>query len=1259
MASGGVLTPYVPRLALEWELDAGGGRWRALEGSLIFLDISGFTKMSERLARFGKLGAEEVTETLNATFVRMLDVAYGQGGSLLKFGGDALLLWFAGEEHAARAAATAFDLRAELRSLGRIRTTAGFVQLRMSVGVHTGVFHFFLVGSSHRELLVTGPGVTSTVAMEHDASAGEIVVSAAVADALDARCVGAAKGPGFLLRSRPAAEPPGVAPRREDGADAAAFVSTALRDHISLGGQDAEHRQVAVAFVHYDGTDTRIDAGDLDGVAADLDAFVRVCQTAADELGLGFIGSDVDADGGKVILVAGAPRAIDLQEEAILRASRRILDERPDGLDVRIGVHRGAVFSGDVGTPYRRTYTIMGDAVNTAARVMSRAAAGELLATPDVLDRSPAQFAEEPLEPFAVKGKAKPLQASRVGALQEARTSGASSVLPIVGRDRELDALETVLAGIRGASGGGRIVEVVAEAGMGKTRLLEELRARTEGLAWLTTTCEQYERSTPYYAARAVLRAVLGVRPEMDEGEAAARVRAHVRAVAPQLEPWIALLGVPLDLDLPSSPEVDRLDANQRRARINAVAAEVIAATVRGPAVWVIDDAHWVDEATVSLLAGVAGGIAERPWVVVLARWPGPAVLTTGMADEVTLGPLATEDSLELARAAAGGAMLPQDALLVADRAGGSPLFVQELARALTAKGSGDEVVPETVESLIATRVDALTPRDRELLQTAAVLGRRGDRALLERVAAERQVAVRSLPGFLTVDGATFQFEHGLVREVAYERLPYRRRRLLHLQAAEAALSGGDLVEPEVLSLHFHQGGDTGRAWRYSVTAAERAQRKQAFVDAVTFWRRALEAARRVPDLGTEELVDAWVSLGDALMRSGRIEDAPTAYAAARRLVSEPDALARLCLLEGEARRSLGQPVPALRWYRRGLRLLEGVPGGGDAKHRVRLRLGCAFIDYHRGEYAESMRAAAAAREEAAAAGDLGGLGHSCNLLLLAGTAVGDPATWEYGQQALAAFTEAGIAVLQGEVLCNLGELARVAGRWDEATTLYERAHALLTEAGNVVDTAVVEHNLAEILSDQGRLDEARRLMESALATFRGARHQYVPFAQSQLGRLVARAGDFSAAAEILGEAGEQLRALGIAGEVARVEAFDAERLLFAGACEEAATRAAQILESAPAPIRPLVHRIQGCALAELGRAAEARVALLEGLRLATATGDTFERALLLGALAWTAGEEGHVAEAEAYAAEAASVFEALGVAVPVIRRSATAAAIA
>ena len=406
------LGPYLPRLLTTWLAEAPGTTLRAVDGTMVFVDISGFTKMSERLARNGKVGAEEVTDVIEAVFASLLTLAYDVGGGLIKFGGDALLLFFYGEGHERRGAYAAVGMRKALRDTGPIETSAGKVMLRMSIGIHRGTFLFFLVGESHRELVITGPAATETASMEGMASAGEILVSSAMAELLPDAVIGRPKGEGFLLRSAPAARSLDVrAPELTlEGTDLLSCIPQAIREHVLSGHDEPEHRVATVAFVHFDGIDRLVSDLGPDVVAYGLDQLVSEVQSACEKNGVTFLGTDVDTDGGKIILVTGAPQAFGDDEERMLLTLRSIVDAATT-IPVRIGVNSGPVFVGDVGPPYRRTYTVMGDAVNLAARVMSKAEPGEILATGPVLAASGVGFETEALEPFMVKGKKHPVVA--------------------------------------------------------------------------------------------------------------------------------------------------------------------------------------------------------------------------------------------------------------------------------------------------------------------------------------------------------------------------------------------------------------------------------------------------------------------------------------------------------------------------------------------------------------------------------------------------------------------------------------------------------------------------------------------------------------------------------------------------------------------------------------------------------------------------------------------------------------------------------
>ena len=335
---------------MEWDLTAAGKLWRELDASLCFVDISGFTALSERLARRGRVGTEQLTEVLNHVFSRMLALAAEQGGSLLKFGGDALLLLFPGADHQLCAVRAAVAMRAALREAQNDPLGAGRLNLRMSVGIHSGTVNLFMVGSSHRELLISGPAASQTTRMEQTAEAGEIVMSPATAAALPSGVVGAPKGPGFLVRSRRVvSEGPGPLPMIPvPRAQVAMRLPLGLRAHLGSAPAGSEHRLATVAFLKYKGVDDLLASEGPEVTASVLDETVTVVQAAVDEEKVTFLASDLDDNGGKMILVTGVPTAGDDDEGRMLRALRAIQDS-PLRLGLQIGVNRGHVFAGEIG----------------------------------------------------------------------------------------------------------------------------------------------------------------------------------------------------------------------------------------------------------------------------------------------------------------------------------------------------------------------------------------------------------------------------------------------------------------------------------------------------------------------------------------------------------------------------------------------------------------------------------------------------------------------------------------------------------------------------------------------------------------------------------------------------------------------------------------------------------------------------------------------------------------------------------------------
>jgi len=1228
---GDVLAPYVPRPVIDWIEHYPELRHRVIDGTVVFVDISGFTKLSEGLAKHGKIGAEELAATIGECFVHLLDMAYSNGGRLLKFGGDALLLLFTGGDHEARACRAAFEMRATLRAVGRLTVLGQQVTLRMSVGIHSGQFDMFLVGTTHRELVVTGTAASVTVAMEGAASAGEILVSDQTAAALRASDLGPERKGGRLLRRAPALE--GVAATPRDpvpaGVDLTRCIPVAILGSIRGASHEPEHRRVTVAFIHFDGTDALLESAGPDVVSDDLDLLISDAQDAADRQGITFLGTDIDHDGGKVILVAGAPSTTGDDEHHMLLAIRQILD-RDRHPALRVGLHRGPVFAGDIGPPYRRTFTVMGDTVNLAARLMAKAAPGQILATPEVMSRSRSDFKTAAVAPFFVKGKAKPVEAVDVGDRVGARAVDPGADFPLVGRHDEMKIWHALVDSVRGGSGA--VVELVGEPGVGKSRLVEEFRSNAQGMALLRASCEYYESSRPYGALRSLVRKLLHLDGAKTDEVLGVELIDALAALSPTLVPWTPLVAAVVDLDVPDTPETAELEPEFRGLRLGESMVEILSCLLRRPTLLVIEDTHWMDEASAELLRHVAAAADTHPWLLCFTRRDVESgfVAPDHSLTRLRLEPLAATEAATFVEMASDNAPLaPHEVAALSERSGGNPLFLRELVAAAR-DADGIDSLPDSIEAVIAARIDRLAADDRHFLRQVSVLGRTAPIDLVEVVLDipdEADTIWQRLREFLVDDEAgNLVFRHALLRDGAYEGLSYRRRRTLHAQVADALRGGGGRDpedQSELLSLHYFYAQRYREAWTYSLVAADRARSVYANVEAAGFLERALSAARHLPELTARELSEVREALGDTRRRAGGYRRAVDEYRAARRLVDEDVlAQARLMLKISQVQGWFDRFSDALRWITRALQRLEGSQGAEAQRQRAQLLAWYGRFCQEEGRHARAIKWCRQAVAVAEAADEKEALANALWVLDWAQMDLGkleEPANW---RRALALFEEIGDLHGQGTALNSLGIFAYFRGEWDQALDLYGRAQQKAHRSGNAVQLAAYENNVAEIMLDQGRIDEAERLFASALRTYRaggfrsGAAHQ-----NCNLARVAACRGHYDEAVRLFELSRHEAEAIGGHVELLETGARLSECLLLAGDTEGARTLAQNELERARAlggvaPQTPLLHRVCGVAAARDGDQGAARHLLEQSLQAARLRHADYEMALTMRVMA-------------------------------------------
>ncbi len=1256
-----ILAPFLPRLVHEWLAQDPGRRWRQLDATMVFVDVSGFTRLSERLARRGRVGAEELTDVIGSCFAELLAVAYAEGGGLLKFGGDALLILFAGAEHAARGCRAAVGMRTRLRAIGRVETPGGGVRLRMSVGVHSGAFLAFLVGGEHehghRELVIAGPAASATVTMEGTADAGEIVVSPDTAALLPPAALGAPKGPGVLLRQAPGA-PMNEEPHTVDPTSAHLTMGlpVGLRDYLLAGGDDPEHRVATVAFVHVDGVDELTENEGPGALAAALNELLDDAERAAAEFDVTFLATDIDRDGAKIILAAGVPRATGQDEERMLRAVRRIV-EGDRRLPVRIGVNRGHVFAGEIGPPYRRTYTVMGDTVNLAARLMAAAEPGKILATAGVLEAARSPFATEALAPFMVKGKSRPVQAFAVGAPRAEARGPAHQTFALVGRTDERATLGTAVDAAH--AGHGCVVEIRGDSGLGKSRLVRALLDDAPDLHVVRVACVPYESANPYWAFRELLHRILDV----PDGEAPATIEARLReaiaAHAPALEPSLPLLATPLRLSISDTAEIRQLEPRFRKQRVEEAGAAFLASVLRDPTVIVIEDAHWMDEASTDVLRLVEKNVGDGPWLVCVTRNDDPSGYhASGTHSRVlTLTPLSDEDARELVlHATEQQPLRPHEVELLVTRAGGNPRFLTELAREAVAAG-GVSGLPDSIDSLVSAQIDRLSSATRRHLRHAAVLGHAFDAALLAAIIEpdlDGTSDIHSLEGLLVADGpGRLRFRHALLRDVAYEGLAYRTRLELHRRAATALEASTARPEEQaaLLSLHFFHGDRYADAWRYARVAAERARSEYANVEAEELLERALSAGRRIDDLDPVEMATVAESLGDVRDQIGVYDRARDAYRIARRLrADDPVYEAKISLKEAWIAERLGRYSQAVRWIRRGLRRLDELDDVDlTAGPRAQLAAWFGAVRQAQGHHHEAIQWCETAIELARSAHDLDALAHAEFLLDWAYIGLGRLDLATNSVEALSLYETLGDLSGQAAVANNLGQIAYYGGRWDEALELLERARDARLRTGDVVLAALATANCAEILLERGHYAEAEELLHHAHRVYRAAQYRGgLALATAFLGRVAARTDRPEEARALLEEAREGFLAIDGGFEVRQVETFMGEAMVLAGD----ARGARELLEGTIAAARsggeigllgPPLCRNLGYARAQIGDFDGAREALEESLALGREQAQSYEVALTLVALrrldAWSSAKHEPTSDPEAV-----SILDGLGV---------------
>jgi len=794
--------------------------------------------------------------------------------------------------------------------------------------------------------------------------------------------------------------------------------------------------------------------------------------------------------GDAIVAVFGAPVAHEDDPEraaatalAMLDVVRRRSEQTPAPLQLRIGINSGLVVAGAIGDGSQTG--VMGDAVNVAARLQQGAGEGEVLLSASTWRRVRDAFELEPAGALEVKGREQPVETYR---LLGRGQPGARQRLPFVGRREELALLDLLWSSAR--KGNTHVVSVVGEPGVGKSRLLEELRPPGDPID-IRIACGGERAFGPFVE---LVERILGGAPK-DADELCAR------AAELGVEREQALL-VGSFLGFGGAPPVVRMADEQRGQQVFAAFWQFLVAILGShPALVCLDDVHWADESSRELLDFLLERLAGVPLMLVLCYRPGfervERAELRASHTVVRLEPLTAEESVELARGFLGAGELPRDLeRLVAERAEGNPFFIEELLQALRELGSLEVVdgvavlaqveveIPDTVQGTILARVDRLHPRARAVLQHAAVLGRSFSTDLLAAVAGngdvsgpladlERaQLVVLRAPGEWT-------FKHALIQEVTYETLLLRQRRELHRAAAEALerRAGDDPSLLEELAEHYALAESPEQARRYAVAAGDLAAERNGYVEAVRRYETALRLWGEGDAEGRLELMH---KLGQAAMIAGDLTTARTALIEAAegwQVRGESLRAGGALAVLGRAYWQSGDSARAAETLERAIGLLGEQP----SPELVRAYNWAAAGHMLNGELVQGQELAERGLSLAEALEAPALRSQLLNTLGVCRVGLGDPGGIAKIEEALALALEAGEPEAIGRAYVNLSDTLAKTGRLRESVGVAEAGRAATRKLGAPSMEWFIAGNEASSLVALGRYEEADALTREML----------------------------------------------------------------------------------------------------------------------------------------------------------------------------------
>jgi class 3 adenylate cyclase/tetratricopeptide (TPR) repeat protein len=683
----------------------------------------------------------------------------------------------------------------------------------------------------------------------------------------------------------------------------------------SKAALEGERKQVTVLFADTKGSMELLADRDPEEARKLLDPVLEHMMEAVHR----YEGTVSNLMGDGIMAIFGAPLAHEdhavracyaalRMQESVKRYAEGVRRAEGVPIQIRVGLNSGEVVVGAIGDDLKMDYTAVGQTVHLASRMEQMATPGSIMMTNDALQLAEGFVQVKSLGPIRVKGMSEAVEAYEVTGVGVTRSrlqaAAARGLTRFVGRDAEIEQLRKALE-LAGA-GHGQVVGVVGESGVGKSRLFYEFihSHRTQGWLILESGSVSYGKATSYLPVIDLLKAYFKIQDRDDEREITEKVTGKLltldKALEPTLPAFLALLHVPVD-----DPKWRALDPSQRRQQsLGAVKRLLLRESQAQPLILLFEDLHWIDSETQAMLESLVESLPTvRLLLLVNYRpeyqhsWANKTYYT-----RLRLDPLPPESAGEILNSVLGndGGLESLKQLLI-ERTEGNPFFLEESVRTLVEtkvltgergnyqleKNVESTQVPATVQAVLAMRIDRLPPEEKQLLQSAAVIGKDVPFPLLQAITelsdeelgrslAHLQAAEFIYEASLFPD-LEYTFKHALTHEVAYGSLLHERQRALHARIVEAieTLYSNRLIEQvERLAHHAARGEVWGKALTYLRQAGAKADARSAVGEAVSYFEQALAVLGHLPESREtqEQAIDLHFNLRVSLAPLGESE---------------------------------------------------------------------------------------------------------------------------------------------------------------------------------------------------------------------------------------------------------------------------------------------------------------------------------------------------------------------------------------------------